>query len=241
MPISGFNLTGFSTDTDATSYATGSITPTANRLVLAWVLNDILGGTPNTPTLSGCSLTWVLEHGFVFALDGTIRVGLYRALGASPSAGAVTVDCAGQSQDLCIVLISEFSGVNTGGTNGSGAVRGAAHDEGNSSSALVTLGAFASPNNGTAAGVFGGGTATVSPGSGFTELNEASTSVTTRVGESEWRADNDTTPDMTWAGGMAWGIVAVELIAATSTTNKRRLFSSGNTRQGNRGALIFNL
>lgn len=224
MAITNTALTAFATDTDATSFVTASITPTTNRLALAWVLNDIIGGTPNVPTLTGCNLTWVLVDGFTLAVDGTIRLNLFRALSATPTTGAVTIDCGGQSTDLCIALISEFDGITTGGTNGSAAIVQVAHAEGTGTTALVTLAAFASALNGTAAGMFAGGTATVAPGSGFTEIHEATTTVTARIGQSEWRADNDTTADMTWTGSTPWGIIGVELAAASSVAGGWSLY-----------------
>src|SRR5438132_12326875 len=108
---SGGNGSGFSNSDN-----TASIAPSANQLVLAWVAHDVTSGTPNTPTLTGCSLTWVLV---ATAVSGITRISLFRALGAAPTTGAVTIDFGGQTQNEEHWSISQFAGVNTGGTNGS--------------------------------------------------------------------------------------------------------------------------
>lgn len=213
MPPVGTSLTAFSSDTDAASYDTASITPSPNRLVLAWILNDILGGAANTPMLTGNGLTWVAVDSFLLAIDNTLRISLFRAMGAAPSAGAVHLDFAGQSQDLCICLISEFNLVSTVGANGAGAIRQVAHAEGSGTIASVTLAGFGSSLNATAAGIIIGATSVMSPGTGFSQLNQIGTSVTPRRGMSEWRNDNDTVPDGTWTGSAAWAIIGVEIVA----------------------------
>ena len=58
MTIASSNLTVGGSGTDATSFTTASVTPSANALVLCAVENSV-SGTPATPTLSGNGLTWV--------------------------------------------------------------------------------------------------------------------------------------------------------------------------------------
>ena len=121
-PVVGTNLTSFQDSTDATSYATASITPTANYLVLASVTSS-KSGTPDTPTLSGNSLTWVQYNQIAYDTSGTQRTTtFFRAMGASPSAGALTADFGGATQTACVIVVDQFSGVDTSGTNGSGAI-----------------------------------------------------------------------------------------------------------------------
>jgi hypothetical protein len=56
--ITATDLTRGGSSSSSSSYTTASITPSANRLVLAWVTND-RWSSPDIPTLSGNGLTWV--------------------------------------------------------------------------------------------------------------------------------------------------------------------------------------
>ena len=62
-PPEGFTATPLTTASDATdltAYTTASITPSANALVLAWVVNRRFSGGAGTVTLAGNGLTWVV-------------------------------------------------------------------------------------------------------------------------------------------------------------------------------------
>ena len=48
-----------SSATDASSYNTGSITPSANKLILISVFADYTVTSSPAPTVTGCGLTWV--------------------------------------------------------------------------------------------------------------------------------------------------------------------------------------
>lgn len=208
MPVSATHLATAIDNTDATSYVTASITPTANRLVLA-VISSSAAALPNAPTLSGNSITWVQ---ITTVTQSVVRTTIFRGMVASPTSGTVTIDFAGQTQSHCTWSISEFAGANVSGTNGSGAiVQSATNLTAAATSLTVTLAAFANTNNATLGGFFwdsgGAGTA----GTGFTFLGQASGE---RSGGAEWRNDNDTTVDASWAGSLAAIGVAVEIAAA---------------------------
>lgn len=122
MAIAATHLTTSSSGTNATSYTTASITPTANALVLIAVGQEI-SGTPAVPAISGAGLTWVEIANCYFDQAGTqSRLTLFRALGASPTSGALTIDFSGVTQAGCEWSVAEFTGVDTSGTNGSGAI-----------------------------------------------------------------------------------------------------------------------
>src|SRR5712692_2445332 len=137
--------------TSGTSATTASISPGANQLILAWV--GLTGDPPSAgnPTLTGNGLTWV-QVGTISFSSRPNGLYLFRAMGAAPTAGSVTINI-GTSQDFIGWTITQFSGVDTSGTNGSGAVVQSATNNGASVSALtVTLAAFGSPSNATAGG-----------------------------------------------------------------------------------------
>lgn len=192
-------------------YTTASITPGSNRLVLATIVNEDTTTTPSTPTLAGNGLTWVQVATRTFDTEATprARITLFRAMGASPTTGAVTITAAGTEE--CSWSIVEFSGVDTSGTNGSGAIVQSVANSANSVGSLtVTLAAFADAVNNAAFGGFGvGANAALNPGTGFAEigadLNHAA---------SEWRLGQDTTVDMS-GDVVGRGGIALEIKAAT--------------------------
>lgn len=238
MAIVEASLTNSQSTTDATSYATASITPTANRLVLAAIVHRKSAATATTPTLSGNGLTWVQVATVPFNTTATSlqRLTLFRALGASPSAGAATFDFGGVTQQHAEWSIVEFGGVNTGGTNGSSAVAQSATNvsDTNDTSASVTLAAFANAGNATYGVIATSiGTANnVTPGSGFTEITEQNIAEGAGVSstlESEYQLANDTSVDWTMGAGK-WAAVVLEvaILAPTSFVVPRR--SSTNIR-----------
>lgn len=191
MPVTATNLTANGSTSTASSYNTASITPSSNNLVFAFVKND--GGSQETASLSGNSLTWVQVA--TVTIGATARVSLFRALGASPTGGAVTISF-GANQTSCDWVIDQFANVDTTGTNGSGAVVQSAtnSDTSTTTSLTVTLAAFGSINNATYGG-FRSGSA-ISAGSGFTIVGSDGVS---EYESSEFRNDNATSVNATWA------------------------------------------
>jgi hypothetical protein len=212
------DLTSGITETDASSQATASITPSANRLVLACVGNRSTSGDAAVITATGNGLTWVSVATVIFGESGNNRdrVTILRAMGASPSAGAITFDAGGVSQDTWAWSIMEFAGVDPGGTNGSAAVVQSAtrQETAGVTTSTVTLAAFGSANNATF-GVIGRNKNNESstPGTGFTEIHDVTVASESLSMATEWRNDNDTTVDMSWASSVKAGGVAIEVKA----------------------------
>lgn len=219
MAISASNLATTGDSVDRTSYATGSITPTANKLILAWVYS-IAAAAPNTPTATGNGLTWV-------AIDNQIdnanlrKITLFRAMGSSPSSGAVTFDFAGQTQTGAGWSIVQYTDMDTTGTNGSGAIvqSAKAQSVGSTTSLTVTLAAFGSTGNATVGG-FGIPLNTAGQpavGSGFTATGQVNQSTPNLSIGSEFNSGNDTTVDMNaGAASIPWVGIAVEVKASIS-------------------------
>lgn len=217
MTVTATHLTTNFDNTDGSSYATASISPGANALILAWIATDRSGaGEPNAPTATGCGLTWVAVASAAFA-GFSPKITLFRAMGASPTPGAVTFDFASQTQVHAIWSITQFDGTDTTGTNGSGAIVQAVADLTTSSVSTftITLAAFANSTNATAGGfVEAAGTADFTAGSGFTILGQAATTDSGLKAATEWRPDNDTTVDITSGNAQSFYGVAVEIQAA---------------------------
>lgn len=94
-------------------------TLSTNELLLAFVATDYLGGTNTTVTsMSGGGLTWTLVLR-TNAQSGSAEI--WRAFAASPLTGATVTANLSQSVVASITVLS-FTGVDTTGTGGSGAI-----------------------------------------------------------------------------------------------------------------------
>lgn len=228
MAISITNLTAGADASDLTSYNTASITPTANNLVLLSVSTRTgISASPNQPTATGCGLTWVVINSVVYDTESTSRrrLTLFRAMGASPSTGAITVDFGGQTQTQMQWCVDQASGIDTSGTNGSGAVVQSAtqriiESDPSETTIVATLAAFGSTDNGTY-GCFANEDVSWTPvaGSGFTLLSDNNTAGTDGHA-TEWRATNDTTVDITFGSQTGVGAIGAEIKAAVTTSVK---------------------
>lgn len=225
MAITLTNLTGNVSSTTASSYTTASISPGANKLILASVYSRIATGTSNDPSLSGNGITWVKINSVAGGLGTNRRVWIYRGLVASPSAGAVTIDFGGQDQTNCIWSITEVDGIDTSGTNGSGAIVQSQTNTGSATSLTITLNALASANNVAFGAISHQASQSVTPGDGFTEIDELRiTSGSTNTLQTEYKL-NETAVSASWTLSKECGGVALELkmVSATGgfmTTNR---------------------
>jgi hypothetical protein len=219
------DLTSGTTETNGSSQATASVTPTANRLILAVCANRSTSGDAAVTTATGNGLTWVSIATLIFGESGNnrVRLTIFRSMGASPSAGAITFDAGGTTQETWGWSITEFAGIDTGGTNGSAAVVQSATQQETSSvtTSTVTLAAFGSANNATF-GVIGRNknNESFTPGSGFTEIHDLTTASESLGVATEWRNDNDTTVDGSWASSVKAGGVAIEIKAVVAALHR---------------------
>ncbi len=209
----------------ATSYATASVTPTANKLqLLAFVSRTNITADPNQPTATGCGLTWVVVGSRVFDTTSSSRrrVTLFRALGASPTTGAITIDCGGQTQTSATWSLDEGTGMDITGSNGAGAIVQSATAFDNSlavSSLTVTLSAFSNAYNATY-GAFGNSNITdhaMSVGSGYTLLGNDGTTTEDQV-LTEYETANNTSVVANQVTTSEIGGIAAEIKAATLMT-----------------------
>lgn len=192
MAITIANLTSGSSTVDASSWPTLSVAPTANKLVLVTVTSSHTAGA-TIPTVTGNGLAYV-QIGTQANTVGLRRTTMFRAMGAAPTAGALTIDFGGVTQTGAAWSVDEASDIDTTGTNGSGAVVqsvGATADP--VSSLTITLATFESVNN-AAFGTFFTGQDMTS-GSGFTMLSEPSYTLPFVNQHTEWKI-NDNTVDV---------------------------------------------
>jgi hypothetical protein len=223
MAVASAALTSGSSEVDGTSFATASVTPTADRLVLLAVAHQRDGSADPSAlsSVTGNGLTWVQVATVLYDTAGAShgRLSLWRTLGASPSAGAITMN-APETQIGAVWSVVEFSGADTTGTNGSGAIVQSVTNLGSAVTSLtVTLAAFGSVDNATY-GTFGANSAlsTWTVGSGFTQLHVVANAAEGPSLLSEFRVDNDTSVDATRPGGASGDVggIAVEIQAAVA-------------------------
>lgn len=216
-PITATLLTSGSTSTDGTSAATASVTPGANKLILLFVAtSDGTDPTEAPSSVTGNGLTWVqVNH---IENEGGFRgLTVLRAMGSSPSAGAITINYAATKTGFIWDVI-EIANVDTSGTNGSGAVvqNDTQQTIGDTTSITSTLGAFASVNNATIGGVQMNSTSSaVTPGSGFTELSDDGVATPSTQLQTEFKDTNDTTVDFSWTGNLSASAISIELKAGS--------------------------
>lgn len=106
------------------SFLLPSWTPQANELVLVQVS---FRGQSIVPSLSGNGLTFV-EVARKDDVQGVGRVIVFRAMSASPSSGQITITVTGNTKP-CAAIAMRISGVDTSGSNGSGAIEATASAE----------------------------------------------------------------------------------------------------------------
>jgi len=204
------------------SATTSNLSPTANSWILVVVGNRLAAGAtaPETPT--GCSLTFVqMQTGTV----GSHRITTFRSLSATPGSGcALTVGFSAVTQDSVEIIVNEYSGTDTSGTNGSGAVvqASATDDEGAASvnTSSVALAAFGDAVNNAPIGCwYRGSSGAATAGAGFTIHGDTAGS---RRMTCEDKIGEDTTVDISWATSTTGVGLAIELKAASTQSQAPR-------------------
>ncbi|HKC46280.1 MAG TPA: Ig-like domain-containing protein, partial [Gemmatimonadales bacterium] len=210
-------LTSGNNAANAKIYTTASISPAPNALITVAVLTRRSGGVL-TPTVTGGGMAaWDLVASVDFDTQGspTKRVLIFRALSGSPGTGPITIKFAG-SVSNCQWIVSQWDGVETSGTNGSGAIVQSATARSDAATSLsVSLAAFASTKD-VASGVVAAAKngPFVTPGAGFTEIAEVSSGETSAL-QAEWTTDQPTV-GASWATSVRAGMLAFEIKAGNA-------------------------
>jgi hypothetical protein len=196
--------------TDATTYTTASVTLKAGRLYLLSFVNTAADAAAISSIAGGP--TWTSRSTTQYNTTAH-RVSIWSGVPSVDYTGTIVVTF-GATQTGGRWSLNEFSGVDTATTDG---VVQNAVGTGSSTTPLATLAAFGSANNATFGALANTADNSTTPGAGFTELSDFSTSTTpASFLQTEWRVDNDTTVDGTITSGQ-WGACAVELKASTSS------------------------
>jgi hypothetical protein len=239
MAVAFSNLTkGNNNNVSGSSFTTASVTPTTNDLILLSVSARRGDSTnPTTPSVTGNGLTWVqIGTDLQFDTAGSSRKTffLFRALGTA-SAGTIVINFGAQTITNATWIVDDVSGIDTSGTNGSGAIvqtNSHATQTGAQTSESVTLSAFGSSNN-YAYGVFSNDTGNNSwvVGSGFSlVISSPDSNSMDNISEDKI---NTTTVNATFTNvaGVNSGVIAVEIkaaaVAATAPAGLRTLLGVG--------------
>ncbi len=208
-------LTSGSSSVDGSSVATASFTPEANRVVYAFVVSNV--AATGIPTASGNGLTWVQVATRPHTTNNR-RLTVFRALGATPSAGTLTFDWAGVSQTSFVWSVVQFAGADTSGTDGSGATvqyNDTQFDNAGVVTAALTLpGALENAANAMLVGVALATNATVTHDGDFAELSDNAVASATNTLAVQW-AIGATTCDPTWASS-TYGAISIEVKSAVA-------------------------
>ncbi len=198
-------------------FTTASIAPAANALVTVAVATHNSTSAAPAPTLTGGGMaSWEVVATVTYDTVGLPRkrVTIFRAMSPSPGSGPITITSS-VTLSNCQWIVSQWSGVETGGTNGSGAIVQTGTNAADTVTTLATsLAAFGSGAN-VAYGVFGvnSNVVAVTPGAGFTEIDEQPSSESTSADLfAEW-AVNRPWINATWAKKNA-AALGVEIKAA---------------------------
>jgi hypothetical protein len=214
VAVSGTHVASVYTGVDGTSFSTNSYTPTADRLMIAYVGNT-KSGTPDTPTLSGNGLTWDQLVTYQPDTSGTQRrMTIFVAKSASPSAGAVTASFGGVSQAGCAIIVDEFAGVDLTGTALAAIVQNkTGSTTGSSTSEVITLDNAIGSGNATYGAFMHQADEATNPGTGYTQLGTGTFTSPVESHLSEYRVDGNITVDASWASSIQKGGIAAELKA----------------------------
>jgi hypothetical protein len=218
-------LTSGSQTDDASAFETEGVQPASNTLVLLFVTSAqpaFPGGLPPVPTVAGNGLVWVPAQTVPFGANTDRRLTCFRTSGTAPLGGSVTIDFGGQTQDFCAWSMFEYSDIDAGGTSGAAAVAQIGTATATGQSLTAGLSPSADPAHNVAVGaiaveVTGGATLPVTPGAGFTGIDELD--VTEFLAKAATLQTQDAAPPVaavswTWGVAQSAGAIALEVKAA---------------------------
>jgi hypothetical protein len=204
---------GTSTANQSTAYTTASVTPTANVLQLLFVVSTTSAAAPNTPTITSSGLTWtpIANATYNTIASPDRKLSVFWATGASPGAGAISIDHAGQAMTGVSWSLFEVTGANLSSpivqspTNANDTTQ---------TSASVTLAAFSSAGNLALAGVGLNNAQAVTHRTNWTEIHDVVGSAPATSLETQYRqADDDASAS--WGSVTRWAMIGLEIAEAT--------------------------
>jgi hypothetical protein len=130
------NLGSTSSTTDGTNFTISAYTPFTNALLLATVITGRTNGTAPQPTVTGNGVTWDLVTN-CFYQGPTNTIYVFRAMG-SPTNGTLTIGYPSNATAMA-ASVDMFTGADTSGVNGSGAIVTARTNAGATATPTITM------------------------------------------------------------------------------------------------------
>lgn len=197
------------------THDTASFTLGPNELGLACVVNmrDDVGSPPGSVSISQSGVTWVEIANVLFNSVATpvIRLTLLRALETSSHTGVATLTVSGSTQAYWDYAIHKVTGMDTGGTSGSGAIVQSASNRVDADAAELTVTLAALQANSAVFACFGSdGGHTGTPGTGYTELYDGPHNLDPSL-ETQWALAGTTTPSINNLFNDAIAGIAIEI------------------------------
>ena len=220
MPTSEPTVLTSGSSTNDGPYVTASVSPTADRLIIAIIAAEDADQTPPTPTCAGNGFTWTNIATERVGADSELRATVFVAKDAAPTPGTITFTFSDTMTDAAWI-IAEVGNIDTTLT-ASAIVRQIIAANAFGSSVSATLAAFANSDNSTI-GIFAhneGVTPTWTPGSGFTQISEVNAAGISLM--LQWKAAADTDVEATISGTEDIMMFAAELEAVLSSTQAPR-------------------
>jgi hypothetical protein len=225
MALSATKLQTINDTTDLSSYAFPSQAFANDKLYLIFV--NLSHGTlecPAVTSISGGGLTWVevANVGYSGGTPNVRRVQCYRALVSSgATTGVVTMTVTGNTPAThCHASLVEVDGVNTSGTNGSGAIGNTNTAIASSATTLTATLSAVGASNRPIAWFSHRATELSTEEAGYTELDDMSSSTPSSGSICEWHATvADVSPSASWVTAAACGGIGAELVAAAEPPN----------------------
>ncbi|MBX7452406.1 hypothetical protein GR927_30855 [Mycolicibacterium sp. 3033] len=127
--------------------------------------------------MTGNGLRWVLERSVLYGANADRRLSCFRASAPTPLGGGAVIDFGTETQDFCAWSIFEYTDVDVSSADGRSAVTQSFAVTATGQSLTATLSPSADPRRNVAVGALavdsaGGGAIDVSPGAGYTEIDE---------------------------------------------------------------------
>lgn len=212
------NLVTGGSATDATSYATASVTPASGILVLCGIVHERTGATPSAATsVTGASISGAVKIAtvaFLTLASPTALVEIWAALGTG-SAGAITFSYGVETQIGAAWAVTTVSNVDT--SKGTLGVLQSVVGSNNAATSFVTaaLAAFKSPENPAFAVVGTNVNAAITSGGGWAQIGDVgATTPAQRIHTQYTSWEPTSAPNATGSSSSA-GMIALELAGNT--------------------------
>jgi len=197
-----------------TPIATTTSVAYQNSLLYLATVSTVSATAPTVSSIAGGGMTWVRVNGIA---SGNSNCELWRGLVTSGATTGVLTFTLSANPTNCAWSIDEVSGMDTSGTNGSGAIVQSANGSGVAAlSGSVTLAAFGDATNNVAFGSFFHHTSeasTIDADSGYAALTNAALGTNTGL-LTEWKIGQDLAVDASWVTSSLWRAAAAEIKAA---------------------------